>query len=169
MKLRKIAFSWLDQIFIGPNCIAQRLLMYYTISMQVMRYGGLSVPDIDSLSADPVPYTTDPFPLGTDKRVIAPFWTNIGPGGSIVFATTDDTTLISKANNDINNAFSCEPDFSASVIFVANYTGVVVAGGTQVCNKSILLYKCMFTCTVRQCTVQHCLKSVSLKLLTSDE
>jgi len=116
--------------------------------MQVMRYGSLSVPDVFSFSVDAVPYTTNSFPLGTDKRVIAPFWTNIGPGGSIVFATTDEITLISKANDDINNAFPCEPDFSASVIFVANYTGVVVAGGTQVCNKSILLYECMFTCTL---------------------
>ena len=90
------------------------------------------MPDILAFPFRAVPFTTDPFPLGNDVRVIAPFWTNIGPGGSIVFAAIDDTTLLQKANSYVNDAYPCQADFSATVILIATYTKVVAAGGTQV-------------------------------------
>ena len=80
-----------------------------------------------------VPFTTDPFPLGTDVRVFAPFWANIGSGGSIVFAGTDDNMLLQRANGYINDAFPCQAEFSATGLFLATYTKVVAVGGTQVC------------------------------------
>jgi len=110
-----------------------RVCMY--VCMQVARYGGLSVPGIFDLNA--VPFTTDPFPLGSDVRVFAPFWANIGPGRSIVFAATDDSMLLQKATDYINDAFPCPGDFSATGIFIANYNKVVPVGGTQVCTVHV--------------------------------
>ncbi|XP_065905366.1 IgGFc-binding protein-like isoform X2 [Dysidea avara] len=106
---------------------------------KVTRYGGLTVPDILAFPFRAVPFTTDPFPLGNDVRVIAPFWTNIGPGGSIVFAAIDDTTLLQKANSYVNDAYPCQADFSATVILIATYTKVVAAGGTQTNTFQVVL------------------------------
>ena len=91
------------------------------------------MPDFFAFPVSAVPFTTDPFPLGNNVIVFAPFWANIGPGGSIVFAGTDDSTLLQRANGYINDAFPCQAEFSATGIFIATYTKVVAVGGTQVC------------------------------------
>jgi len=94
----------------------------------VLRDGGIS---LFRNFEDPIPYMSNPFPLGFGYVLIAPFWADVGNIGDIESGKTDDQTLRTRADESVKAAFPLRPVFKSTELFIATWENVVANGGNN--------------------------------------
>ena len=78
-------------------------------------------------------YTPAPFPLGDQRRLIAPFWAdvNIINGGTVSYRQSTDPVLLQRATDDVRRAFLGHQTFLATWIFIATWDRVAFHGASE--------------------------------------
>ena len=84
-------------------------------------------------------YTPDRFPLGDQRRLVAPFWgdVNTGNGGVVSYRESTDTALLQRATRDIHQASMGASNFNATWIFIATWDRVAFHGATGVMRNKV--------------------------------
>ena len=79
-------------------------------------------------------YTPSPFPLGSNKRLIAPYWTDIDTrnGGDIWYRESTNSTLFQRVLLEIRRVFPEQYTFQASWIFIATWDNVAFYGANEI-------------------------------------
>ena len=70
-----------------------------------------------------------------DTTLIVPFWDNLGIGrsGSIFYRQTNDTTLLQRARDQLQELFPSSGNFTPTTLFIATWDRVAqFEGGSQV-------------------------------------
>ena len=82
-------------------------------------------------------YTPDPFPLGDDRRLVAPFWADVDTtnGGQVFYRETTDSQLLKRATNDVTATFADHRKFKATWLFVATWYEVAFYGARNFTHK----------------------------------
>ena len=82
-------------------------------------------------------YTPDPFPLGDDRRLVAPFWADVDTtnGGQVFYRETTDSQLLKRATNDVTATFVDHRKFKATWLFVATWYEVAFFGARNFTDK----------------------------------
>ena len=82
-------------------------------------------------------YTPDPFPLGDDRRLVAPFWADVDTtnGGQVFYRETTDSQLLKRATNDVTATFVNHRKFKATWLFVATWYEVAFFGARNFTHK----------------------------------
>jgi len=77
-------------------------------------------------------YTPVPFPLGDQRRIIAPFWSDVDTnnGGTISYRQTTDAVLLQRATDDVRGAFLDHQRFLATWIFIVTWDRVAFYGAS---------------------------------------
>lgn len=77
-------------------------------------------------------YTPDAFPLGDQRQIIAPFWSDVNTnnGGTISYRQSTDPVLRQRATNDVRRAFLDHQRFLATWIFIATWDRVAFHGAS---------------------------------------
>jgi len=77
-------------------------------------------------------FTPDPFPLGDQRRIIAPFWSDVNTnnGGNISYRQTTDAVLLQRATDDVHRAFLDHQSFLATWIFIVTWDRVAFHGAS---------------------------------------
>ena len=85
-------------------------------------------------------YTPDRFPLGDQRRLVAPFWGDVNTrnGGVVSYRESTDTALLQRATRDILQA-SGVWNFNATWIFIATWDRVAFHGATGVMRNKVTL------------------------------
>ncbi|CAH1272490.1 SUSD2 [Branchiostoma lanceolatum] len=75
-------------------------------------------------------YTSDPFPLGDGRRLIAPYWADVDTdeGGHVMYRETTDSSILQRATTDITAVFPYLPGFRATWVFIASWHEVAYFG-----------------------------------------
>jgi len=83
----------------------------------------VSVDGAISFTPMAVQFTTEEFPIGQGRALIAVYWANVDTRGSgnVWYYDTTRTDLITRANEMIKKAFRNQPPFNATLIFVATW------------------------------------------------
>jgi hypothetical protein len=78
-------------------------------------------------------YTPDPFPLGSDRRLIAPFWADVhtGNGGVVYFRETQDIAIRTRVSDEVRKYFVRERGFSAKWVMIVTWLNVARFGGSS--------------------------------------
>jgi len=84
-------------------------------------------------------YTPDRFPLGDQRRLVAPYWADVDTniGGVVSYRETKDTALLQRVARDIRQASSNFSDFDATWIFIATWDRVAFFGATGVMRNKV--------------------------------
>ena len=79
-------------------------------------------------------YTPSPFPLGSNKRLVAPYWTDIDTnnGGDVWYRESTNRTLLQRVSQEIRRVFPEQYKFQASWIFIATWDNVAFYGANSV-------------------------------------
>ena len=79
-------------------------------------------------------YTPSPFPLGSNRRLIAPYWTDIdtGNGGDIWYRESTNSTLLQRVSQEIRGVFAEQYKFQASWLFIATWDNVAFYGADAI-------------------------------------
>ncbi|XP_078360273.1 sushi domain-containing protein 2-like isoform X2 [Oculina patagonica] len=83
-------------------------------------------------------YTPDAFPLGDNRRLVAPFWAdvNTGIGGDVFYRETTDPNLLQQASDDVTATFVDQRKFKATWLLIATWYEVAFYGaGGNYTNK----------------------------------
>ena len=85
-------------------------------------------------------YTPSPFPLGDQRRLIAPFWADVNTnnGGTVSYRQSTDPVLLQRATDDVRRAFLGHQRFFARWIFVVTWDRVAFHGASA-SGKGLLL------------------------------
>ena len=77
-------------------------------------------------------FTPAAFPLGDQRRLIAPFWgdVNTNYGGNILYRQSTDPVLLQRATDDVRRAFLGHQRFFATWIFVVTWDRVAFHGAS---------------------------------------
>ncbi len=85
-------------------------------------------------------FETTPFPIGKNKRIIAPFWGDVDgrdTTGTVYYRQTTNTTFLNQATADIRLKFVTFVNFKATWGLIATWHNIThFDRGTKVC-KSI--------------------------------
>ncbi|XP_019614681.1 PREDICTED: sushi domain-containing protein 2-like [Branchiostoma belcheri] len=75
-------------------------------------------------------YTSEPFPLGDSRRLIAPYWADVDTrkGGYVMYRETTESDILQRATLDITAAFPHLPYFRATWVFIATWHNVAYYG-----------------------------------------
>ncbi|XP_052091067.1 protein mesh-like isoform X1 [Mytilus californianus] len=75
-------------------------------------------------------YTPTPFPLGSSRRLVAPYWADMDTrnGGDIWYRETTNSTLLQKASVEIQTIFPRQYNFKASWMFIGTWKEVAFFG-----------------------------------------
>ena len=86
-------------------------------------------------------FTPDPFPLGDQRRLVAPYWgdVNTNIGGVVSYRETNDTALLQRETRDIRQASSNFNDFDTTWIFIATWDRVAFYGATGAMRNKVTL------------------------------
>ena len=91
-------------------------------------------------------YTPSPFPLGSNKRLVAPYWSDIDTrnGGDVWYRESTNITLLQMVSLEIRRVFPEHYKFQASWIFIATWDNVAFyransVGKTKVKGKKRLI------------------------------
>ena len=70
-------------------------------------------------------FTSDPFPLGSNRQIIAPFWTDIDTSrrGNIWYHESTDRNFLKRASEEILKVYP-ETNFTANCLFIATWDHV---------------------------------------------
>ena len=84
-------------------------------------------------------YTPDRFPLGDQRRLVAPFWSDVDTrnGGVVSYRESTDTALLQRATRDIHQASMGASNFNATWIFIATWDRVAFHGATGVMRNKV--------------------------------
>lgn len=84
-------------------------------------------------------YTPVRFPLGDQRRLVAPYWgdVNTNNGGVVSYRETTDTALLQRVSRDIRQASLYFSDFEANWIFIATWDRVAFHGATGVMRNKV--------------------------------
>jgi hypothetical protein len=79
-------------------------------------------------------FTPSPFPLGSNKRLIAPYWTDIDTrnGGDIWYRESTNRTLLQLVSRPIRLLFPEQYRFQASWLFIATWDNVAFHGANAI-------------------------------------
>ncbi|XP_022783564.1 sushi domain-containing protein 2-like [Stylophora pistillata] len=75
-------------------------------------------------------YTPDSFPLGNDRRLVAPFWADVDTiaGGQVFYRETTDSQQLEQATTEVAATFVDHRKFRATWLFVATWYKVAFFG-----------------------------------------
>lgn len=78
-------------------------------------------------------FTPAAFPLGAQRRMIAPFWGDVDTrnGGTISYRQTTDPVLLQRATTDVHRA-CLSLQFRATWIFIATWDRVAFYGASTI-------------------------------------
>lgn len=78
-------------------------------------------------------YTPDAFPLGNDRRLIAPFWADVDTtnGGNVFYRESRNLVIRTRVSEEIQRYFVRRQRFLASWVFVATWLNVSHYGGSS--------------------------------------
>ena len=84
-------------------------------------------------------FTPSPFPLDTNKRLIAPYWADIDTrkGGDVWYRESTDPALLGNVSNEITSAFPQYHSFKASWLFIATWDSVAFFGADSVGKQKV--------------------------------
>ena len=76
-------------------------------------------------------FTSDSFPLGDGRMIIAPYWadSNVARGGMIWRRETSDSDLLARAGRRIRSAFPNQMSFTPTWLYIATWDEVPYFGG----------------------------------------
>ena len=79
-------------------------------------------------------YTPDAFPLGDNRRLLAPFWADVDTrnGGNVFYRETTDPNLLQQASNDVTATFVDQRKFKATWLFIATWYEVAFYGASGI-------------------------------------
>ncbi|XP_033100073.1 sushi domain-containing protein 2-like [Anneissia japonica] len=82
-------------------------------------------------------YTPDPFPLGNDRRLVAPFWADVDTnnGGRVYYREVvrhNNEGLADRATNIVRDTFIDQNDFTATWLFIATWDNVSYYGSNNI-------------------------------------
>ncbi|KAJ7394041.1 hypothetical protein OS493_003714 [Desmophyllum pertusum] len=93
-------------------------------------------------------YTPDAFPLGDNRRLVAPFWADVNTNvaGEVFYRETTDPNLLQQATNDVTATFVSHRKFRATWLLVVTWYEVAFFGARgnytsmvrQVCGNIII-------------------------------
>lgn len=85
--------------------------------MQVNTNGVISF--LDQVSQ----FTPDSFPLGDNRRLVAPFWADVDTtvAGEVFYRETTDQSLLQQASEDVRANFLDHRKFKATWLFIATW------------------------------------------------
>lgn len=77
-------------------------------------------------------YTPDAFPLGSNRRLVAPFWADVDTrvGGQVFYRETSDPSLLQLATHDVTNTFVDHRTFKATWLLIATWYEVAFYGAS---------------------------------------
>ena len=77
-------------------------------------------------------FTPAGFPLGDQRRIIAPFWADVNTnnGGTISYRQTTDSVLLQRATDDVRQSFLDHQRFLATWMFIATWDRVAFHGAS---------------------------------------
>jgi hypothetical protein len=86
-------------------------------------------------------YTPDPFPLGSDRRLIATFWADVDTrkGGVVYYRETQDLAIRIRVSNEIRKYFVRQRKFSAKWVIIVTWLNVARYGGSSSPNVRLQL------------------------------
>ena len=78
-------------------------------------------------------FSTDAFPIGSDRRLIAPFWAdaNTRIGGVIYYRETQDLATRTRASEEIRTYFVRQRRFLAQWVMIVTWLDVARYGGNS--------------------------------------
>jgi hypothetical protein len=78
-------------------------------------------------------FKPDPFPLGSDRRFIAPFWADIDTrnGGVVYYRETQDLAIRTRVSEEIRRYFARQRQFSAKWVLIVTWFNVARYGGSS--------------------------------------
>jgi hypothetical protein len=78
-------------------------------------------------------YKPDPFPLGSDRRLIAPFWADVDTrkGGVVYYRETQDLAIRTRVSEEIRRYFVRQRRFSAKWVLIVSWLNVARFGGSS--------------------------------------
>lgn len=79
-------------------------------------------------------FTPDAFPLGDNRRLVAPFWADVHTtrGGNVFYRETTDPNLLQQATNDVIDKFVDQTKFKATWLFIAKWNEVAFYGASGI-------------------------------------
>ena len=87
-------------------------------------------------------YTPDAFPLGDNRRLVAPFWADADTtvAGDVFYRETTDPNLLQQATNDITATFVDQRKFKATWLLIATWYKVAFYGATGINTEKVKKY-----------------------------
>ena len=84
-------------------------------------------------------YVPDAFPVGSNRRLIAPFWADVDTnnGGVVYYRESQDPVLRLRASKEIRKYFTRQRRFLAKWVLIATWLNVASFGGQSIPNVSI--------------------------------
>ena len=84
-------------------------------------------------------YTPTPFPLGSRKRLIAPFWADVDTrnGGDVWYRETTNSTLLQMVSEEIRTVFPEQHKFQATWGFIATWSNVAFFFADDIGKKKV--------------------------------
>ena len=80
-------------------------------------------------------FTSDPFPLGNNREIIAPFWADVDTSrsGNVWYHESSDPNFLKRASDEILKVYP-ETNFAAESLFIATWeqVGYYNAAATKV-------------------------------------
>ena len=78
-------------------------------------------------------YTPDPFPLGSNRRLIAPFWADVDTtnGGVVYYRETQELAIRKRVSEEIRKYFVRQRKFSAKWVMIVTWLNVAHYGGSS--------------------------------------
>ena len=92
-------------------------------------------------------YTPKAFPLGGNRRLVAPFWADVDTtkGGDVFYRETTDPNLLQQATDGVTAAFVDHRQFKATWLFITTWYEVAFYGSSGINqNKVKDLISCNF-------------------------
>ena len=84
-------------------------------------------------------YTPDAFPLGDNRRLLAPFWADVDTrnGGDVFYRETTDPNLLQQATNDVTATFVDQRTFKATWLLIATWYKVAFFGASGIYTSKV--------------------------------
>ena len=78
-------------------------------------------------------FKPDPFPLGDNRRLIAPFWADVDTtkGGNIYYRESQDLSILTRASAEVRKYDVSQRRFSAKWVLIATWLKVAHYGGSS--------------------------------------
>ena len=84
-------------------------------------------------------FTPDAFPLGGNKRLVAPFWADVDAtvAGQVFYRETSDPGLLQQATNDVTATYVDHKKFRATWLLIATWYEVAFFGAAGIYRDNV--------------------------------